>query len=100
MAYKDNEYPIIDAIGRKVYKGDRVVFCYRGWDGKEAKLQPGIVMRVTDYEVWIKPDNPRFGHEYSDRRYDMKTHKVITTKYYEHNGWKWSSSHLVVKLGS
>ena len=100
MSYKDNEYPIIDAIGNKVYKGDRVLFCYRGLDGNSAELSTGTVMRVTDCGVWIKPDNPRFGHEYSDKRYDSDTHKFITTKYYEHNGWKWSSSRLVVKLGS
>ena len=100
MSYKDNEYPIIDAIGNKVYKGDKIVFCYRGLDGNSAELSTGTVMRVTACGVWIKPDNPRFGHEYSDKRYDSVTHKFITTKYYEHNGWKWSSSRLVVKLGS
>ena len=100
MSYKDNEYPIIDAIGNKVYKGDKVVFCYRGWDGKDAKLSTGTVMRVTDCGVWINPDNPRFGHEYSDKHYDSVARKFVTTKYYEHNGWKWSHSHLVVKLGS
>ena len=100
MARKDNEYPIIDAIGNKVYKGDKVVFCYRGFYGKDAKLSTGTVMRVTDCGVWIKPDNPRFGHEYSIKQYDESAPNYITTKYYEHNGWKWSSSHLVVKLGS
>ena len=57
-------------------------------------------MRITDFGVWTKPDDPRFGHEYSDKRYDPDTHNFITTKYYAHNGWKWSHSHLVVKLGS
>lgn len=100
MVYKDNEHSIIDAIGQKVYKGDRVVFCHRGWDGKEARLLTGTVMRVTDWGVWTKPDDSYFGHEYSDKRYDVGAHKFVTTKYYEHNGWKWSHSHLVVKLGS
>lgn len=100
MAYKDNEHPIKDAIGQNVYKGDRVVFCYRGWDGKDANLQPGTVMRVTDNGVWIKPDNPRFGHEFSDKKYDYNTRSFVTTKYYEHNGWKWSHGHLIVRLGS
>lgn len=36
MTHKDNEYPIKDAIGQNVYKGDKVVFCYRGWSGKDA----------------------------------------------------------------
>ena len=100
MSYKDNEYPIIDAIGNKVYKGDKIVFCYRGWRGTSAELSTGTVMRVTDCGVWIKPDNPRFAHEYSDKHFDSVARKFVTTKYYEHNGWKWSSSRLVVKLGS
>lgn len=100
MTYKDNEHSIIDAGGQKVYKGDRVVFCYRSWDGKKAKLLTGTVMRVTNCGVWTKPDNPSYGHTYSDRRYDAEPRKFITTKYYDHNGWKWSSSHLIVKLGS
>ena len=100
MIYKDNERSIKDAIGQIIHEGDRVVFCHRGWDGKDANLQPGTVMRVTDFGVWTKPDNPRFGHEYSDKHYDSDTRKFVTTKYYEHNGWKWSHNYLVVKLGS
>lgn len=34
MTHKDNEYPIKDAIGQIIHEGDRVVFCYRGWDGE------------------------------------------------------------------
>ena len=56
-------------------------------------------MRITDFGVWTKPDNSRFGHEYSDKHYDSVTRKFVT-KYYEHNGWKWSHNYLVVKLGS
>ena len=100
MVNTDNEHSIKDAIGQIIHEGDRVVFCYRGWDGKAAELQPGTVMRITDYGVWTKPDDPTFGHEYSNKRYDSDTHNFITTKYYAHNGWKWSHSHLVVKLGS
>lgn len=100
MAHKDNEHSIIDAIGQKVHKGDRVVFCDRGWDGKAADLQPGTVMRVTEHGVWTKPDDPSYGHTYADTRYDRDTNAFITTKYYDHNGWKWSNSHLIVKLGS
>ena len=100
MAYKDNEHPIVDAVGQKVYKGDRVVFCHRGWDGKEARLLTGTVMRITDCGVWTKPDEPYFGHEFSDKKYDYNTRSFVTTKYYEHNGWKWSHNHLIVKLGS
>ena len=100
MAYKDNEHPIVDAAGQKVYKGDRVVFCHRGWDGKGATLCTGTVMRITDYGVWTKPDDPYYGIEFSDKKYDYKNHKFVTTKYYEHNGWKWSHNHLIVKLGS
>lgn len=100
MMYKDTERSITDAIGQIIHKGDRVVFCYRGWDGKKAKLLTGTVMRVTKCGVWTKPDNPRFGREHSDKYYDSVARKMVTTKYYEHNGWKWSHSHLVVKLGS
>ena len=100
MMNTDNERSIKDAIGQIIHEGDRVVFCYRGWDGKDAKLRTGTVMRITDFGVWTKPDDPKFGHEYSDKRYDPGTHNFITTKYYAHNGWKWSHSHLVVKLGS
>lgn len=100
MTHKDNEYPIKDAIGQKVYKGDRVVFCDRGWDGKAADLQAGTVMRVTDCGVWTKPDDPSYGHTYAATRYDRDTHTFITTKYYEHNGWKWSHNYLIIKLGS
>lgn len=94
------KYSIKDAIGQNVYKGDRVVFCDRGWDGKAADLQSGTVMRVTDCGVWTKPDDPSYGHEFSDKRYDSETHKLIITKYYEHNGWKWSHNYLIIKLGS
>lgn len=100
MLNTDNGRSIKDAIGQIIHEGDRVVFCHRGWCGKDAILQPGIVMRITDCGVWTKPDNPEFGHEFSDKHYDPETHKHIITKYYEHNGWKWSHSHLVVKLGS
>lgn len=100
MMNTDNGRSIKDAIGQIIHEGDRVVFCYRGWDGKAAELQLGTVMRITDYGVWTKPDDPTFGHEYSDKHYDSVAHNFITTKYYEHNGWKWSHSHLVVKLGS
>ena len=100
MARKDNDYPITDAVGQKVYKGDRVVFCNRGWDGKDAQLCTGTVMRITDCGVWTKPDNPYYGHEFSDKKYNYQTRSFVTTKYYEHNGWKWSHSHLIVKLGS
>ena len=100
MMYKDNERSIKDAIGQIIHKGDRVVFCFRGCDGKDANLQPGTVMKVTECGVWTKPDNPRFGREHSDKYYDSIARKMVTTKYYEHNGWKWSHSHLVVKLGS
>ena len=99
MDNKDNKHPIVDAIGQQVYEGDRVVFCYRGWDGKKAKLLTGTVMRVTKCGVWTKPDNPSYGHKFSKRQYDADARKFIT-KYYEHNGWKWSSNYLVVKLGS
>ena len=99
MMNTDNERSIKDAIGQIIHKGDRVVFCYRGWDGKKAKLLTGTVMRVTKCGVWTKPDNPRFGREHSDKYYDSVARKMVTTKYYEHNGWKWSHSHLVVKLG-
>ena len=100
MMYKDNERSIKDAIGQIIHKGDRVVFCYRGWSGKDAILSTGTVMRITDCGVWTKPDGPRFGREHSDKYYDSIARKMVTTKYYEHNGWKWSHSHLVVKLGS
>ena len=99
MDNEDNKHPIVDAIGQQVYEGDRVVFCYRGWDGKKAKLLTGTVMRVTKCGVWTKPDNPSYGHKFSKRQYDADARKFIT-KYYEHNGWKWSSNYLVVKLGS
>ena len=100
MMNTDNGRSIKDAIGQIIHKGDRVVFCYRGWDGKKAKLLTGTVMRVTKCGVWTKPDDPRFGREHSDKYYDSVARKMVTTKYYEHNGWKWSHSHLVVKLGS
>ena len=104
MMNTDNEcyikYSIKDAIGQDVYTGDRVVFCYRGWSGKDAILATGTVMRITDCGVWTKPDDPEFGHEFSDKRYDPETRKPIITKYYEHNGWKWSHNHLIIKLGS
>ena len=100
MMNTDNKRSIKDALGQIIHEGDRVVFCHRGWCGKDAILQPGTVMRITDYGVWTKPDDPNFGHEYSNKRYDSVARKFITTKYYEHNGWKWSHSHLVVKLGS
>ena len=104
MMNTDNEcyikYSIKDAIGQQVYEGDRVVFCYRGLDGKKAKLLTGTVMRVTKCGVWAKPDNPSYGHKFSKRQYDADARKFVTTKYYEHNGWKWSSNYLVVELGS
>ena len=100
MMNTDNKRSIKDALGQIIHEGDRVVFCHRGWCGKDAILQPGTVMRITDYGVWTKPDDPTFGHEYSDKHYDSVAHKFIATKYYAHNGWKWSHSHLVVKLGS
>jgi hypothetical protein len=98
MAYKDNEHLIVDAVGQKVYKGDRVVFCHRGWDGKEANLQLGTVRKITKCGVWIYPDNPRFGRKYG--HYDYTNKKWCYDEHVETFGLKWSHGHLIVKLGS
>lgn len=98
MSYVENEHPNNDALGRKTYKGDRVVFCYRGWDGKRADLQPGTVMRVTDYGFWIKPDNPRYARNLS--RWDWKTKKYVKPVNAPTDGWKWSSCKMVIKLAA
>ena len=87
-----------DQFGNELSVGDRIVFCYRGWLGKDADLQMGTVTRITEHGVWCKPDNSRFGRRYD--RYNYKTKSYEPPKNAPTQGWKWSTRNLVVKMGS
>ena len=85
-----------DKFGNNLSVGDRIVFCHRGWDGKDANLQLGTITRITNKGVWCKPDNAIYGRNY--HRYDFKLRKYVEAKDAPTTGWKWSTKNMVVKV--
>jgi hypothetical protein len=69
-----------DKFGTPINVGDKVVYCYRGYFGKDADLRKGTIEKITNYGVWIKPDSPAWLYCTNSR------------------GQKWSTFRMVVKL--